>query len=150
MRAREIMTPEPACCTPDSRIDEAARLMREHDCGSIPVVENNGSNKLIGVVTDRDIAVRGVAEGRGPDEKVGELMTPNPRTCSPEDDVHEVEETMKRSQIRRVPIIDAAGQLVGIIAQADLARKLGDDEEVGELVEHISEPRRPIQSGQAD
>jgi len=150
MNADEIMTPEPACCTPDARVDEAARLMRDHDCGAIPVIEADGSKRLVGVVTDRDIALRGVAEGRGPDTLVGDIMTPDPRTCTPDVDVHEVETVMKQNQLRRVPIIDARGLLVGIISQADLARKVGNDREVGELVERISEPGRPIHSGQAD
>ena len=150
MRAREIMTQKPACCTPDTPAAEVARLMRENDCGVIPVVDGEETRTLVGVVTDRDIALRGVGERRNPDVPVGELMTPSPDSCSPDDDVHEVEQLMMQKQVRRVPIIDAAGHLVGIIAQADLARKLGNDQEVGELVEHISEPRRRIRSGQAD
>lgn len=150
MRAQEVMTREPACCTPETRAEDAARLMHEHDCGVIPVVEHEGSKTLVGVVTDRDIALRGVGQGRGPDTPVGELMTPEPRACTPETDVQEVEKLMKREQLRRVPIIDAAGHLIGIISQADLARKLGNEQEVGELVERISEPRRRIKSGQAD
>jgi CBS domain-containing protein len=150
MRARDIMTHEPACCTPDTPAAEVAQLMRENDCGAIPVVDGEDSRTLVGVVTDRDIALRGVGEGRNPDVPVGELMTPSPQSCSPEDDVHDVEQLMMRKQVRRVPIIDAAGHLVGIIAQADLARKLGNEQEVGELVEHISEPSRRIRSGQAD
>jgi CBS domain-containing protein len=150
MRAREIMTAEPACCTPDSRAEDAARLMREHDCGAIPVVEDDGSRKLVGMVTDRDIAVRAVADGRGPDTSVRDIMTSSPKSCSPDDDVHDVEEVMKSAQVRRVPIIDASGQIVGVIAQADLARRLDNDEEVGELVEQISQPGQRIRSAQAD
>jgi CBS domain-containing protein len=144
------MTREPACCTPETRAEDAARLMREHDCGVIPVVESEGSKTLIGVVTDRDIALRGVGEGLGPDTLVRDLMTPDPQTCTAETDVQDVEKIMKREQVRRIPIIDAAGHLMGIIAQADLARKLHNDQEVGELVERISEPGRKIRSGQAD
>src|SRR5688572_3477745 len=152
MRAREIMTREPACCTPDTTAEEAARLMRDNDCGVIPVVDGQGSKTLLGVVTDRDIALRCVGEGRGPDEPVSSLMTSSPESCSPEDDVPDVEKVMMSKQVRRVPIIDAAGHLVGMIAQADLARKVGDEKEVGEVVEHISEPPRGrrIRSGQAD
>jgi CBS domain-containing protein len=150
MRAREIMTREPACCTPDTSAEEAARMMREHDCGVIPVVEDESSRTLVGVVTDRDIALRGVGEGRGPEVPVRELMTRTPEACSPDDDVREVERVMMENKVRRVPIIDAGGQLVGIIAQADVALKVGNEQEVGELVEHISEPRRPLRMGQAD
>jgi CBS domain-containing protein len=144
------MTHDPACCTPETPAAEVARLMRENDCGVIPVVDGDDSRTLVGIVTDRDIALRGVGEGKGPDAPAGQLMTRSPQSCSPEDDVQDVEQVMKKKQVRRVPIIDAAGQLVGIIAQADLARKLGNEQEVGELVEHISEPRRRIRSGQAD
>jgi CBS domain-containing protein len=150
MRAKEVMTREPACCTPETRAEDVARLMREHDCGVIPVVESEGSKTLVGVVTDRDIALRAVGRGRGPDTPVRDLMTPEPRACTAETDVQEVETVMKREQVRRVPIIDAGGHLIGIISQADLARKLGNEQEVGELVERISEPRRRIRSGQAD
>ena len=153
MQAKEIMTEAPACCTPEDRAEEAARLMHENDCGAIPVVEEQGSHRLVGVVTDRDIAVRGVAQGRGPETRVSELMTSEPECCPEDADVHEVEDVMKRKQVRRVPIIDARGELVGIIAQADLARSHGDeitDEEVGEVVERISEPGRRVRSAQAD
>lgn len=150
MRAREIMTREPACCTPDTSAEDAARMMRDNDCGVIPVVEDEDSKTLVGVVTDRDIALRGVGEGRGPDVAVRELMTRGPESCSPEADVREVEKLMKEKKVRRVPIIDAAGHLVGIIAQADVALKVGNEREVGELVEHISEPGRKVRSGEAD
>jgi CBS domain-containing protein len=150
MRAREVMTREPACCTPDASAEEAARLMREHDCGVIPVVEDEDSRTLVGVVTDRDIALRGVGEGRGPDVPVRELMTRGPQSCSPDDDIRDVEKVMKEKKVRRVPIIDAAGHLVGIIAQADVAIRVGNEQELGELVEHISEPRRGLRMGQAD
>lgn len=150
MQAKEIMTKEPACCTPQTRAEEAARMMSEHDCGSLPVVQNDDSHRLVGVVTDRDIAVRGVAQGRGPEARVEELMTRDPECCPVDADVEEVEAVMRRAQVRRVPIIDASGELVGIIAQADLARKLHDEQEVGELVEHISKPGRRVKSAQAD
>jgi len=150
MQAREVMTPDPVCCTPSMSAQGVARLMRENDCGAIPVVERDGSRKLVGVVTDRDIAVRGVADGRGADTPVEQLMTPHPQSCSQDADVEDVEEVMKRNRIRRVPIIDAAGLLVGIIAQADLALKLDDEEEVAEVVVRVSEPGQRVQSGQAD
>jgi CBS domain-containing protein len=81
---------------------------------------------------------------------VSELMTRRPQSCSPDDDIRDVEKIMKEKKVRRVPIIDAAGHLVGIIAQADVALKVGNEEEVGQLVEHISEPRRGLRMGQAD
>ena len=150
MQAREVMTPDPVCCTPSMSAQGVACLMRENDCGAIPVVERDGSRKLVGVVTDRDIAVRGVADGHGTDTPVQELMTAEPQACQQEDDVRQVEEVMKRNRVRRVPIIDTRGLLVGIIAQADLARRLDDSEEVAEVVERISEPGQRVHSAQAD
>jgi CBS domain-containing protein len=141
MKAQELMTKEPACCTPESTVREAARLMQEQDCGCIPVVER-GTTRLVGVVTDRDIACRGVAQGRGPQAMVGEIMTTDPRCCHREDDVAAVEQIMMQAQVRRVPVVDDRGDCVGIIAQADLALKSGaaSDSEVGHVVERISEP----------
>ena len=141
MKAQELMTTSPACCTPESTVREAARLMLEHDCGCIPVVEK-GTNRLVGVVTDRDIACRCVAEGKGPDARVQEIMTTDPRCCHPEDDVAAVEQIMMQAQIRRVPVVDARGDCVGMIAQADLAVKdeKVSDSELGRVVERISEP----------
>lgn len=141
MRVKQIMTPDPATCAPESTAREAAALMRDHDCGSIPVVE--GGKRLIGTVTDRDLAVRGLAEGKGPEARVRDLMTPDPATCLPEDEVENVRQVMVQALVRRVPVVDEDGLLVGIVAQADIAREEGaaTDREVGRIVEAISEPR---------
>jgi CBS domain-containing protein len=141
MKAQDVMTTEPACCTPDSTAREAARLMREHDCGCVPVVEGE-SNRVVGVVTDRDIACRCVAEGRGAETAVREIMTKDPQCCHPGDDIAAVEQIMMRAQVRRVPVVDANGNCVGMIAQADLALndKAANDSEIGRVVERISEP----------
>jgi CBS domain-containing protein len=137
------MTPDPASCTPDSTAQEAATLMRDNDCGSIPVVDPGSKKTLVGTVTDRDLAVRGLAEGKGPDTLVRELMTPSPVTCGPEDEVEIVREVMVARLVRRVPVVDEHGALVGIVAQADIAREEGaaSDQEVGRIVEAISDPR---------
>src|SRR5262245_59797737 len=121
MQARELMTRDPACCTPEDSAQKAAELMSQHDCGAIPVVDDEQSRHLCGMITDRDIAVRGVARGRGAETKVGDLMTNDVESCAADADVREVERVMTRRQVRRVPIIDADGELVGIISQADLA-----------------------------
>jgi CBS domain-containing protein len=143
VRVRDIMTPDPACCIPDSTAREAATLMREHDCGSIPVVDNQQSRRLVGTVTDRDLTVRGLAAGKGPDTPVSELMTPEPVSCGPEDEVEIVREVMVARLVRRVPVVNEDGVLVGIVAQADIAREEGaaSDQEVGRIVEAISDPR---------
>ena len=143
MRVRDIMTPDPAFCTPDSTAKEAAVIMRDHDCGSIPVVADGDKKRLLGTVTDRDLSVRGLATGRGPDTPVRDLMTSNPVTAGPDDEVEVVREVMVAQLVRRVPVVDEHGGLLGIVAQADIAREEGaaSDQEVGRIVEAISDPR---------
>jgi CBS domain-containing protein len=152
MQAQELMTRDPACCTPEDPAQKAAELMSQHDCGAIPVVDSEDSRHLCGMITDRDIAIRGVARGRGAETRVEELMTSDPECCSPNSDIEEVERVMTERQVRRVPIIDADGQLVGIISQADLARSDSavSDHEVGQVVERISEPGRRMRSAEGD
>jgi CBS domain-containing protein len=142
MNARELMTAQPTCCTPEDTIQQAAQLMRDHDCGCIPVVEDTESNRLVGVITDRDITIRCTAEGRGPKTRVKDAISPNPRSCRPDDDVETVERIMAEEQVRRVPVVDERGACVGMIAQADLAlnHRAASDSEVGKVVERISEP----------
>ena len=141
MKAQELMTKAPACCTPESSVREAAQLMLEHDCGCIAVVEK-GTKRLIGMVTDRDIACRCVARGGGPETPVKEVMTTDLRSCHPEDDVAAVEQIMMQAQVRRVPVVDGRGDCVGMIAQADLAvrDRAVSESELGRVVERISEP----------
>jgi CBS domain-containing protein len=141
------MTPDPASCTPDATARQAATLMRDYDCGSIPVVENGQNKNLVGTVTDRDLAVRGLAEGKGPETPVRELMTGSPVTCGPDDEVETVREVMVARLVRRVPVVDDRGALVGIVAQADIAREEGaaSDQEVGRIVEAISDPRGDLE-----
>jgi CBS domain-containing protein len=99
--------------------------------------------RLVGIVTDRDLAVRGVARGLGPEAMIGELMTDDPVTCLPEDSLEALRQVMVERLVRRVPVVDEDGALVGIVAQADLARVEGaaSEREVGRIVEAISEPR---------
>ena len=145
MNARDIMTENPVCITPDATAQEAARLMAECDCGVVPVIEDAQSRRLVGVVTDRDLAVRGLALGRGADAPVRELMTTEPSSCAPSDDVAVVERLMAERQVRRVPVVDERGRCVGVVAQADLARAAErregvSEQEVARVVERISEP----------
>ena len=145
MKVQELMTPCPACCTPDDTARRAARLMSENDCGCLPVVEGRNSDRVVGIVTDRDIALRAVALGKGPDTPIGEIMTADPGCCVADADVQEVEHLMADRQVRRVVIVDGAGCCVGIVAQADLAREAErgrdvSEREVARVVERISEP----------
>jgi CBS domain-containing protein len=151
MQAQELMTRDPACCTPEDSAQKAAELMSQNDCGAIPVVDDEQSRHLCGMITDRDIAVRGVARGRGAETKVGDLMTNDVESCSADSDIQEVERVMTSRQVRRVPIIDADGELIGIVSQADLAcSQEVEEEEVGHVIERISEPGRGMRSAQAD
>ncbi|MFN2566340.1 MAG: CBS domain-containing protein [Gemmatimonadaceae bacterium] len=145
MQASEIMTRDPAWCTPDHTVRDAARLMQEHDCGCIPVVDEVHAKRLVGVVTDRDLACRCLAAGLGPDTTVAEVMSVSPSCCAPEDDVQYVERIMEERQVRRVPVIDDRGCCVGMVSQADLVRAAErsaevSDREVARMVERVSAP----------
>ena len=143
MRAKEIMTPSPSCCSATDSLQDAARTMRDYDCGCVPVVDGE-SQRVVGIITDRDLTVRALAEGKSGDTKVGLLMTPSPSCCHADDDVKDVEKVMSTQQVRRVPIVDANDRCIGIVSQADIARALSDeritDREVAIVVERISEP----------
>jgi CBS domain-containing protein len=145
MEAHEIMTRDPAWCTPDQTVRDAARLMQEHDCGCIPVVDGGRARRLVGVVTDRDLACRCLAAGLGPETTVAEVMSVSPSCCAPHDDVQFVERIMEERQVRRVPVIDDRGRCVGIVSQADLVRAAErsaevSDREVARMVERVSAP----------
>lgn len=136
MKARDIMTANPRTVTPDDSASRAAEIMRDTDVGIVPVVEDSGSMRLAGVVTDRDIAVRIVAEGRDAQVNVREIMSSGLATVGPDDDVERVTDLMKAEQVRRIPVCEG-DRLVGIIAQADVARE-GRDKKTGDVVEKIS------------
>ena len=140
MKAREIMTRDPRTVTPDTRLPEVARLMQSEDVGVIPVVDGDARN-LVGVVTDRDIALRVVGEGRDPNgTTVRDVMSNGVHTCSEEDSVDDVMEMMGREQVRRIPIVDERGTLVGIVAQADVVLQAGSDKKSERTIEKISKP----------
>ena len=142
MKANELMTPTPTCASTQDSARHVARLMRDCDCGSIPVVDEN--KRVVGMITDRDLAIRALADDKNGDTKVGELMTASPCCASVDDNVRDIERLMSDNQVRRIPIVDASGCVVGIVAQADLARAAERDRvterEVALVVEAISEP----------
>jgi CBS domain-containing protein len=141
MKARELMTKDPAVVTPQEPIARAAQIMRDENIGAVPVVDDLSSMRLRGVITDRDIAVRHVAESHGNQCRVSDELTAGPlKTVTPDADAHEVMELMKREQVRRVPVVQG-DRLVGIIAQADVAKQ-EQAPAVGKVVERISEPRK--------
>ncbi len=142
MNLEGLMTKDPACCTPDTSIEDVARLMLEHDCGEIPVVASTSGGGLVGVITDRDIVLRLVA--RGQDVKgatAGACMTQPALSLPPDAKVSDAIEMMQTNQVRRLPVVTADGAVCGIVAQADLAR-YATAEQTGDLVRDVSEPTR--------
>jgi len=134
--ARDVMTANPACCTPDTTLDQVAKMMVQNDCGEIPIIDLN--DRPVGVVTDRDIVCRVVAGGKNPMAHTAESCMSQPVvTVSADDPVERVVSTMEKHQIRRVPVVDERGCCAGIIAQADLAWA-EPLPEVGELVREVS------------
>ena len=141
-KCADVMTKEPVCCLPSDTAVKAARLMRDSDVGPIPVVENEQTKRLVGIVTDRDLALKVVAEGRDPNAvKVEEVMTREPATCRAEDELQKAVRLMAERQLRRIPVVDEGGKIVGIIAQADVATKTEAPEKTASVVEEISKPR---------
>lgn len=142
MKAREIMTAEVECVTRQDSLSRAAQIMRDADIGAVPVVDDRQSMKLVGVITDRDIAIRHVAGDNAAECSVGDHMTSGRlHTVRPDDDVDDVLRTMKAEQVRRIPVTEN-DRIVGIIAQADIAINGEGDRETGDVVEKISEPGR--------
>src|SRR5688572_14615458 len=141
MKISEIMTADPEFCTPDDSVIDAARIMARQDVGIVPICESVETRKAIGCITDRDIVVRVVAEGKDPNviNSLREVMTHELCTCSPNDDVDDVVPLMEQRQVRRVLVTDEHGSLVGIVATADLAQNVSR-ETVGEAIQEISEP----------
>ena len=136
----EVMTQRPHAVTPQTLIREAAQLMEQEDVGSLPVVDEGV--RLVGIVTDRDVAVRVVGRGLNPDKtRVGEVASSDLVALTPEHDLDEALALMAREQVRRLPIVVRENELVGMLAQADVARA-GSDKPTGEVVEAISRPPR--------
>lgn len=138
MKVSDIMTPNPACCAPETPIIEVARMMVDHDCGEIPVVEANGSSRILGVVTDRDIVCRVVAEGGDPNTATARQCMSSPAVhVSPDVTLDEALSLMEDHQIRRLPVVNAAGECVGIVSQADVAMRAPAGQ-TAELVREVS------------
>lgn len=142
---RDIMTPDPTCCTPQDAITEVARVMVEENCGAVPVVENRQSRRLAGMITDRDIVCRIVAPRLDPaGAMVQQAMSSDLVCLGPEASIAECVQLMAENQVRRIPIVDHDGNVIGIVAQADLARASARDsdleDELADMVEEVSEP----------
>jgi CBS domain-containing protein len=139
MQVKEIMTADPAVCTPESGLQEIAQMMVDHDCGEIPVVENKETKLPVGVITDRDIVCRTVARGLNPlDLTVADCMSKPCVTVTPDMSLEECSRILEENKIRRVPVVDADGSCCGIVALADIALHAGR-KVAGEVVKEISE-----------
>jgi CBS domain-containing protein len=142
MQVKDVMTADPACCTPDTPLAEVARLMVANDCGEIPVVEDKTRKRPIGVVTDRDIVCRTIANNINPLEKTAaDGMSTPIVTVRPDLPVEHCHRIMEEKQIRRVPVVNAEGELCGIVALADVARYSGQSV-AGEVIKEVSEPTK--------
>jgi len=142
MQVREIMTTNPACCTADASLEEVAKAMVEHDCGEIPIVRSSSDKSLLGVVTDRDIVCRLVAQGRNPVDEAAEACMSSPvvsvRESTP---IEECARLMEDKQIRRVPVVNGGGMVCGIVSQADIAKN-ASRKITADLVKDVSQPAR--------
>jgi CBS domain-containing protein len=140
-KCREVMTANPSTAMPTDTAQSVAQLMQKEDIGLVPVVDNAQTQKLMGVVTDRDLALKVVAQGQDAKQtRVEAVMTRQLFTCQPEDDLQKALDAMGQHQVRRVPVVNQQGALVGIIAQADVATRGGKPAQTGEVVKEISQP----------
>ncbi len=135
----EVMTKSPVCCLPNDMVAKAAELMKSENIGSIPVIENEQTKKLVGIVTDRDLALKIVAERRdAKSTKVEAVMTRKVVTCRAEDDLQKALDAMSEHQLRRIPVVDNDNKILGIIAQADVATRVNQPEKTAAMVKGIS------------
>jgi CBS domain-containing protein len=138
MLVMDVMTTDPACCTAESGLQEVAKQMLDNDCGCIPVVDSEENMKPVGMITDRDITIRAVAEGKNPlDLTASDVMTVNAVTVTPETTLDECCNLMEENLIRRVAVVDENGACCGMIAQADIAMN-ADESRTAEVVQEVS------------
>lgn len=139
-KCNEVMTKDLICCVPNDTVLKAAELMKSQNIGPILVIENEQTQKLVGIVTDRDLALKVVAEGRdAKTTKVNTVMTHKMVTCTAEDDLQKALDAMAEHQLRRIPIVDNDNKLLGIIAQADIATRFDHPKKTGAMVKEISQ-----------
>jgi len=143
MKVREAMTPNPVCCVPTDTIQRAARILRDEDVGALPVVADQQSLQLIGMITDRDICCSAVADGHDPkNTTIEQYISAEIVTCRDGENLDQCERAMQQHQIRRIPVVDGEGRCIGIVSQADLALK-DKPEKVSKTVAEISKRQRP-------
>ena len=143
MKIKEVMSPDPVCCLPSDSAQHVAQLMCEKNVGSIPVVTDQESLKLVGMITDRDLCCSVIADGLDPKvSPIEKFMSLNPVTCRDGENIETCERLMQEHQIRRMPIVDADEHVIGIVAQADLVLK-DKSERVSKTVAEISKATEP-------
>ena len=141
MKIKEVMTPNPACCVPGDTAQNVAIIMCEHNVGSVPVVVDQQSRKLTGIITDRDLCCSIIAQGLDPKTTPDQqYMRQNPVACRDGENLDGCERAMQKHQIRRIPVVDADGRCIGIVSQADIALK-EKPEKVSKTVSEISKPQ---------
>jgi CBS domain-containing protein len=138
----EVMTNNPVCCLSNDMVVKAAQIMKTGNVGSVPVIDNEKTRKLIGIVTDRDLALKIVAEGKDPKStNVAAVMTAKVVSCQSEDDFQKAMDLMSENQLRRIPIIDKTGMILGIISQADVATRIDKPKRTAAMVKEISQSK---------
>jgi len=138
-KCNEVMTKNPVCCLPDDLVIKAAQLMKSEHVGAIPVIENEQTQKLVGIVTDRDLALKIVADKLdGASTKVEMVMTRKLVTCHAEDDLQKAVDAMAENQLRRIPIVDDENKILGIIAQGDVVTHFDHPKKAAAMVKEIS------------
>ena len=138
-KCNEVMTKNPVCCLPNDMAAKVAKLMKRENVGSIPVIENEKTRKLVGIVTDRDLTLRIVAkELDSKSTKVEAVMTRKLVTCQAEDDLQKALDAMSEHQLRRIPVVDKDNKILGIIAQADVATRVDRPKKTAAMVKEIS------------
>lgn len=146
MKVREVMSTNPVCCLPTDTAQKVARILRDNNIGSVPVVADQQSRELIGMITDRDLCCSVLADGLDPNStSVGSFVTREPVTCWDGENLEKCESAMQEHQVRRIPIVDGQNKVIGIVSQADLARK-DQPERVGKTVAEISKPEQEAPS----
>jgi CBS domain-containing protein len=139
-KCNDVMTKNPICCLPNDTVSKVAQLMKSKDIGSVPIIENTQTRKLVGIVTDRDLVLKILAEGQGSKStKVEAVMTHKVVTCGAEDDLQAALDAMSWNKLRRIPIVDDQNGIVGIIAQADVATRVDQPEKTAAMVRGISQ-----------
>jgi len=140
MKIENIMTRQPVCCSPADTVQHVAQMMQQHDVGALPVVSDMVSKTLVGIITDRDLCISAIAEGKDPrTTPIADCFTQGAITCAPEDPLEVCEQNMKQHKVRRIPVVDKQNSCVGIVVQADLARVESPDT-FQALINEISRP----------